>query len=91
MAESIKQLRQLTDDEIIARHDKHAQSTSVGTNHYLTGLARRDQEKHDQVMLDLTEKMLEYTETVVKFTKWIVVMTMIMLICTIINVLAMVL
>ena len=45
MASPLKDLRALTDDELIRRHDAAAQHTVVGTNHYLQELARRDQER----------------------------------------------
>lgn len=72
MAETLKQLRDLTDEQIIARHDQAAQSTQVGTQHYLQELARRDQDKQTRAML--------------KYTKYILWMTLIMTIFTIINV-----
>lgn len=72
MSESIKILRELSDDILIQRHDERAKSTTVGTNHYLAELARRDQDKQTKAML--------------KYTWWITLMTGIMTISTIINI-----
>jgi hypothetical protein len=43
MSEKIADLRALTDDEIISRHDVAARNTSVGVNFYLDELRRREQ------------------------------------------------
>jgi hypothetical protein len=43
MSEKIADLRALTDDEIISRHDVIARNTSVGVNFYLDELRRREQ------------------------------------------------
>lgn len=72
MSESIKLLRELSEDELIKKHDAVAMATAVGTNHYLTELARRDQDRQTKAML--------------RYTWWITLMTGIMTITTIINI-----
>ena len=72
MAETIAELRAMSTDELITKHDAHAKSVQVGTNHYLRELQRRDQ-------LSLGEKMLTYT-------RWITLMTVFILIATLANV-----
>ncbi|MEA2573358.1 MAG: hypothetical protein QOH93_656 [Chloroflexia bacterium] len=72
MSETLKDLRALPDEELIRRHDEHAQSTVVGTAHYLRELERRDQDRQTQAMVNLT--------------RWITLMTLIILIATIVNV-----
>lgn len=57
MAETIAELRELTDDEIIRRHDHRARHTEVGTNHYLAELARRDQQRASDIMLAYTRQI----------------------------------
>ena len=71
MSETISQLRSISDEELIRLHDYKAQSTEVGTNHYLTELHRRDQNR-------ATDAMLRYT----KQLTW---MTIVITIATIIN------
>jgi hypothetical protein len=43
MSEKIADLRALTDDEIIGRHDAIARSAAVGIDFYLDELRRREQ------------------------------------------------
>ena len=35
MAESLAELRGLTEAEVVRRYDEHAPSTGIGTGHYL--------------------------------------------------------
>jgi hypothetical protein len=72
MSETLKELRSLSDDELIERHDKHATSTQVGVNHYLRELERRDLDRQTQQM--------------VRFTLWMTIMTLVILICTVFSV-----
>jgi len=71
MSETLKELRKLSEKDLIKKHDKLAESTQVGTKHYLTEIARRDQDKQ--------------TKAIKKLTCWITIMTLIMMIATIIN------
>jgi hypothetical protein len=48
MSETLEQLRTLSDDELVQRHDKHANNTGVGTKHYLDELDRRSRERSAQ-------------------------------------------
>ena len=72
MAESIAELRKLSDEDLVNRHDQLASSTVVGTHHYLDELQRRDQQRLAQTML--------------KYTRWITVMTAVVTTVTIINI-----
>lgn len=71
MSEILKELRSLSDEKIIEAHDKLAQHTQVGVNHYLSEIARREQHSQTEVML--------------RYTKWVVIMTFVITIATIIN------
>ena len=71
-APKLKELRAMSTDELIRRHDDIANSTSVGLNYYLNEITRRDQEKH--------------TKSILRYTRWIVIMTLIMTVSTIINI-----
>ena len=77
MSETLAQLRGLSDEEIIKRHDAKAQPPGaghpqIGVNYYLAELARRDQDRHTRAMLG--------------YTKRIMCMTVVMTISTIVNV-----
>lgn len=74
MSQSIEQLRKLTDDEVIALHDRAANNTDVGVQFFLDEINRREQNKQ--------------TELMVKFTKQILRLTIIITILTVINVVA---
>jgi len=71
MSEILKELRSLSDEKIIEAHDKLAQHTQVGVNHYLSEIARREQHHQTEVML--------------RYTKWIMIMTPVVTVATIIN------
>ena len=54
MAYSIKQLRELSDEKLIAQHDEKAKNTVVGTKYYMEELDRRSRERNDKAMFKLT-------------------------------------
>lgn len=54
---SIRELRTLSDEELIRRHDEEATHTVVGTQYYLDELHRRAQERQ--------------TTTIVRYTRYI--------------------
>lgn len=70
-APKIEELRSLTDEELVKRHDDISTHTAVGTAYYLDELNRRTQEKHAKSIKNLTI--------------WIAIMTGVMTICTILN------
>lgn len=75
MAYRLKELREMTDEQLIAEHDDVAQGTaSLGVNYYLDELKRREQNKQTESMLAYTRRML-----------WL---TVFVAICTVVNVVA---
>lgn len=64
MAESIQDLRDLTDEELIGRHDNLARNTVVGTQHYLDELNRREQKRQTEAMIGLTRSINRMTVVV---------------------------
>lgn len=72
MSETLKELRSLSDEELVTRHDGLARGTQVGVQHYLSELARRD---HDR-----------QTKAILRYTVWITIMTVIITIATVLNV-----
>ena len=61
MAETIDELRNLSDEDIVRRHDAKAKNTSVGTYHYLDELARRDAVRQGERMENLTTSINRLT------------------------------
>lgn len=68
-----RELRKISDEELIDQHDKESKCTVVGTNYYLEELARRGSQRVNDSML--------------RCTKWITAMTAVMLLATVVNVL----
>jgi len=54
MAHSIEELKKLSDDELIRKHDEEAKNTVVGTQYYVDEIRYREQAKLTSVMLRLT-------------------------------------
>jgi len=68
----IAELRKMSDDEVIAAHDREAEQGQPGVSYYLDELARRGQARQ-------TEEMLRHTRRI----GW---MTLVTTVATIINV-----
>lgn len=58
---TLKELENLSDEEIIKRHDAMAANTLVGTAFYADELARRQTSAQNDKMLSLTKKMEKLT------------------------------
>jgi hypothetical protein len=78
MAETIAQLRELSDGDLIQQHDVLAKNTAVGIAHYLAELSRRDQQK-------TSDEMLEYTRAMDRMTKRITLLAVITTVATLIT------
>ena len=76
---SLRDLRELSDQELIRRHDALVPRVGISVNYYLQELARRDQDRQ-------TQAMLRYTLWVAIMTGAIVAMTLTILVLTAINV-----
>ena len=72
MSLKLKELRELTDEQLFDLYDKTANHTSVGLNYYAEELNRRSNENTNKTMI--------------RCTLWITIMTAVMLIATIANV-----
>jgi signal transduction histidine kinase len=71
LAESIAELKALTKEELIFRHDRHSNHTIVGTGHYLDELRSREN--------------AELSASVEKVTKYIFWLTCIMAVATLLQ------
>lgn len=76
MSETIAQLRNLSDERLIEKHDAQAAHAGVSINHYLQELYRRDQK--------------QVADTMLKYTRWITAMTFIITAATIVSVVVLV-
>ena len=92
MAESLKELRELTDEQVASRYNEIARRTVVGTDYYAAELNRRYYERHSEAMLDCTEQMLQHasatrshSEEMLGLTNRIKLMTVIITVATLIN------
>ena len=72
MSEKLVDLRRMSIDELIKKHDELAKNTAVGILHYLEEISRRDTEQANKMML--------------KFNNQIRVMTIIITILTFVNI-----
>lgn len=68
MSETFSELRRLSDDEVIDRHDQSAQHTMVGVSHHLQELARREAANQLAAMTRLTERIYRLTALVAAAT-----------------------
>ena len=68
---SIKELREMSDDELVAKHDHRAANTTLTPDAFLNELARREQAKQTHAML--------------KYTWYILWMTVIITFATLVN------
>ena len=78
MTFSLAELRSVSDEELIRRHDHIAETTGPSVNYYLEELARRDQQK-------ATEAMKRYTRSTRDYTRWITWMTGVVTLATLVN------
>ena len=63
MTPLLAELRAMTDDQLVADHDREARHAVTSVNCYLGESARRDQDRHAQAMM--------------RHTRWMTVMTVI--------------
>jgi hypothetical protein len=59
MSRSISALRAMTDNELIAEHDKHAMHTQVGTNYFVQELERGSRERSTQAAQRLADESVK--------------------------------
>jgi hypothetical protein len=78
MTFSLAELRSVSNEELIRRHDYIAETTGSSVNYYLEELGRRDQQK-------ATEAMERYTRNTRDYTRWITWMTCVVTLTTLLN------
>jgi hypothetical protein len=88
IALSVQQLKALTDEEIERYHDQEAEHTMVGTQYFLDELGRREQDKLNKEMLELTRDMHRMTTTMTRATYVALALAVLSLIVGIVAILA---
>ena len=78
-APKISELRQMSDDELIAQHGKVAASTVIGIAYYIHELAGRSQARQTEAMLKYTRVLGWLTFAVTLFTAVNVVISYLLL------------
>jgi len=81
MANTLKELREMSDEQLIIEHDNLANRTQVGLNYYLDELNRREQNKQTEAMLSYTRRMFWFTVTVAILTVINVIAVLVPLVC----------
>lgn len=68
MAKTYKQLRAMSDADLITNHDEVSKHTSVGLNYYLEEIYRRSQQRQADLMLRYARFMLIFTIVITVLT-----------------------
>ena len=80
MSYSLKDLRSVPTEELIAMHDKLASWTQPSVSYCLGEIKRRDDEKTNAEMLEISRQMRRHS-------RWITAMTVVITVATIANLL----
>ena len=75
MSFSWKDLKALSDKELVEGHDREAQNTVFSTNYYLAELRHRDQRRIAECQQRTAEEVKRLTERVARLTIVILVLT----------------
>ena len=79
---TLKELRDLKDEQIIAEHDRKAHgTTSVDIDYYLNELQRREQNRQTETIVKYTRRMLWLTVSVAILTAINVIAILTPLLC----------
>jgi len=70
MSHTIKELQEMSDEQIVTEHDRLAQETSIGIKYFLHEVERRAQNRQ-------TEAMLLYARRMSKLTVLITILTVV--------------
>jgi hypothetical protein len=68
MAPSYQQLLEMSDDELIAIHDRLAENTVLGVNYFLEELRRRALDRQTQRLVELTVAIKRLTWVITALT-----------------------
>ncbi len=68
MAPSYKQLLDMSDEHLIASHDRLAEHTVLGISYYLDELRRRAADRQTQRLVELTVAIERFTRVVMVLT-----------------------
>jgi hypothetical protein len=82
MSHPLEELRSLSREELIARHDRIAQHTDVGIKYYLEELARRDSAEQTTEIVKLNRDMAQESKEIRRLTRWVAVLTVAIMVLT---------
>ena len=68
MAKALRELRGMSQEELVSEHDSISEHTVIGLNYYLAELSRRDAEAANNTMLKLTKQMRDFTAVILALT-----------------------
>lgn len=77
MSYSWKELKALSDEQLVEAHDWQAQNIATNVNYYLAELRHRDQRKIAESQQRIAEEVLRLTERITFLTKVIVTLTVV--------------
>lgn len=77
MSFSWKDLKALSDEQLVEAHDNDAPHTVVGVRYYLEELRHRDQRRIAESQQRIAEEVLRLTERITFLTKVIVTLTVV--------------
>lgn len=86
MSYSWKELKALSDKQLVEGHDWQAQRTATNVNYYLEELRHRDQRRIAESQQRIAESQQQMAEEVLRLTKQIACLTKVILVLTAFNV-----
>lgn len=82
MSHALEELRSMSKEELIQRHDAAATHTSVGVSYYLDELARRDAAEQTERIVRLNDEMAASSKQVERLTRVLTALTILIAILT---------
>lgn len=86
MSFSWKDLKALSDEQLVKDHDRQAQNTATNVNYYLAELRYRDQQRIAESQQRIAESQQRVAEEVLRLTERITFLTKVIVALTVLNV-----
>lgn len=86
MSFSWKELKALSDEQLVDAHDWQAQRTAINVNYYLEELRHRDQRRIAERQQRIAESQQRIAEEVLRLTERIAFLTKVIVALTVLNV-----
>jgi hypothetical protein len=85
VAFSLRDLRAMSDEELVKYHDKVAQNTTTSLDYYREELVRRENTRQNEYTTRMTEEMRNMTSAMLRATKVMAWLTVFITLLTIAN------